>query len=409
MNIVKRITGLTTTRKLKSAVENTITADQLAELFRESYRTNAGPAVNQTTAWRSSAVFACVRIILAGMTTLPVMIYDESNPKDRKPLPNHWAMPLLNLQPNPRQSASTFWSCLIADKLLGGNGMAHIERLGTGRATGFTWIPRIKCQPRLNKQFLRLWYYYTDDADQYRVVDQDDIIHVPNIGWDGEGGMSSIKAGAQGIGLGLAAEEHSARVFTNSARMDYVLKFPNKLSDDQAQLIVDTILKKHQGPEFAHLPGVITEGGEVQQLTMNAKDSQLLEARQFSIEDIARFFGVPPVMIGSMQKSSSWGAGVAQQAAWLVMFNLQAQAESLEQEFNRKLFLRTYERMRFNFTGLLRGDIEARFQAYDIARGGQDKPGLASRNELRAMEGWGPIPGGDEIYDPSKRSEGNEG
>jgi hypothetical protein len=46
------------------------------------------------------------------------------------------------------------------------------------------------------------------------------------------------------------------------------------------------------------LPLVLTEGTEAKEISINAKDAQLLEARKFQVVDIARAFGVPPHMIG---------------------------------------------------------------------------------------------------------------
>ena len=65
---------------------------------------------------------------------------------------------------------------------------------------------------------------------------------------------------------------------------------------------------------------------------MSAEDAQLIESRQFSVIDICRFFGVPPVMIGETEKTSSWGSGVEQMARWFTTFTLNDHLTAIEQE-----------------------------------------------------------------------------
>ena len=71
---------------------------------------------------------------------------------------------------------------------------------------------------------------------------------------------------------------------------------------------------------------------------MSAEDAQLIESRQFSVIDICRFFGVPPVMIGETEKTSSWGSGVEQMARWFTTFTLNDHLTAIEQELEAKLF-----------------------------------------------------------------------
>ena len=115
-----------------------------------------------------------------------------------------------------------------------------------------------------------------------------------------------------------------------------------------------------------------------------AAPAQFLEHRQFSVEDIARFFRVPPYMVGSMTKTTTWGAGIEQQGIGFVTYTLRPWIERLEESFSRwTLMDRPALKLGFNVDGLLRGDIKSRYDAYAVAR----QWGWMSANDVRLTEG----------------------
>jgi HK97 family phage portal protein len=150
----------------------------------------------------------------------------------------------------------------------------------------------------------------------------------------------------------------------------------------------------------AHLPAFIPDGGEFKEITMSAEDSQLIETRKFQVTDIARIFGLPPHMIGAQEASTSWGTGIEQQSIGFVQYTLKPHLTRIEQEVNRKLFRSPEYFAEFNVSGLLRGDIKGRNEAYKIALGGNQQPGYMTVNEVRALENLPPIEGGNELYKP---------
>jgi len=112
-------------------------------------------------------------------------------------------------------------------------------------------------------------------------------------------------------------------------------------------------------------------------------------------------------MVGAVEKTTSWGAGIEQQMIGFVIFALRPLLSMIENELNRKLF-REYKRFaEFNVTGLLRGDNKSRFESYRIALGGNQLPGFMSQNEIRKLENLSPDPDGDTIYTPTEGSAEN--
>ena len=224
---------------------------------------------------------------------------------------------------------------------------------------------------------------------------------------DGKRGLSTISAAGQGIGLGLAAEEYSARFFSNGMLSKIALTYPGKLDPKVADDLREFFDARYTGTANHHRPLLLTEGGEAKTLSMSAEDAQLIESRQFSVIDICRFFGVPPVMIGETEKTSSWGSGVEQMARWFTTFTLNDHLTAIEQELEAKLFRDGFV-AEFAESGLARGDTKTRGEFYRIARGSMQEPGFMTTNEIRAAEGLPPIDGGDELQHPVKKDENGQ-
>ncbi|RYG75568.1 MAG: phage portal protein, partial [Alphaproteobacteria bacterium] len=142
-------------------------------------------------------------------------------------------------------------------------------------------------------------------------------------------------------------------------------------------------------------PMLLDNGMKWDQLTINPEDAQMLETRRFSVEEIARVFGVPPHMIGHTENSTSWGTGLEQQTLGFVKFTLRRRLERIEQSLEKQL-LTAQDRaagvtIEFNLEGLLRGDSANRATFYRE----MTQIGVMTINEVRALENLPPVEGGD--------------
>ncbi len=84
---------------------------------------------------------------------------------------------------------------------------------------------------------------------------------------------------------------------------------------------------------------MVLEGGlTFEALTMNPQDVQLLASRQFAVEDICRWFGVPPVLIGHAAAGvTAWGTGIEQLMLGWVALNPRPYVRRIEQTAQRSL------------------------------------------------------------------------
>jgi HK97 family phage portal protein len=367
--------------------------------------TASGAPVTEFTAMRTSAVFACVRLIAGAMASTPIPVYQRAGDVSTV-VPNHPFTELFNEQPTPRFSASTFWEFVTAQMLLRGDGIAYIVRKNpySPDIVGVVPIARQNVEiQRINDRLLYRISEYSDMGTQkYFVADQDDVLHFPGFGFNGLSSYSVIGwAARQAIGVSLAADQFAAQFFGSGAHMQYAVKSPKTMSPKQQHDFREAWIEHYCGTGYTGKPLILTEGLDVQELSMNAVDSQLLESRKWQVIDIARAFGVPPFMVGETDKQTSWGTGIESMSRGFVQYTLQPHITRFEQELNRKLFpLRNKYFMRFDTDASLRGDTAARTAFYQAALGGTQAPAWMTPNEVRQQENLPPIDGGGTLFVP---------
>lgn len=120
-------------------------------------------------------------------------------------------------------------------------------------------------------------------------------------------------------------------------------------------------------------------------LAWNPKDSQLLEARQFGLHEIALIFGVDPSWLGAAQASRTY-SNVEQEGINLRVYS--ALADHLARlEAARSAQLPIGMVARANLDAVLRADTLGRYRAHEIGI----RNGFLTDDEVRAMEGRRPL------------------
>ncbi len=387
------------------AVQNAVVSSsdpRLLEIF--SVPTAAsGVAVTETSAMRVSAVYACVRLIGGAIASLPLPIYQRTvTGRERVDSPLAW---LLNVEPTAAWAASSMWEWVIKCQTLRGDAFVEIvrDRAGAVRAL----LPLAPAMVRVESVAGRLRYYVQPEGGTAYGRDQDDMLHFAGFGFDGLRSMSVIAHAAhQAVGVALAADEFSARFYSNGGLPGFVFETEGKMDVGQQQLLKESFSQAVAGTRNAFKPFVTTQGVKLREITISPEDSQLLEARKFQVIDIARAFGIPPHMIGETDKTSSWGTGIEQMSLGFVKYTLQPYLTRIEQEINRKIFRGPQTFCEFNLDGLLRGDSKAEADYLRQAVGGSQGIGWMTVNEARRIKNLPPIPGGDELYDPARQAAG---
>jgi HK97 family phage portal protein len=358
---------------------------------RESY---SGESVSASSVLGLSAAWACINLLAGTIASLPLMVY-RTKGDVRTVAADHPLYRILHDSPNADQTALEFWEFICACLELQGNGFSEIERGGDGRIISLAppIAPDLMTVERLSSGALE--YRWSDNGKTYRLP-EDRVLHFRGFGGSPLGGLSTLAFGRQAFGLAQAVERSAAQTFANGIRTTGVLKLKETLRPEQRLEVEENLHKKHAGAINAGVPMVLDRAMEWQQLSINPNDAQMLESRSFSVEEVCRFFGVPPFMVGHTEKTTSWGTGLSEQVMGFQKFTLRKRLKRLEQAMEKKL-LTVKDRLEgisieFNLEGLLRGDSTARSAFYQSALSN----GWMTINEVRRLENLPPVPGGDE-------------
>lgn len=317
----------------------------------------SGKLVSAETAMTLGAVFACVRLTAEAVASLPLHQYDKQADGSRQQREDDLS-DILKYRPNPRQTSVEFWESMVAHMVLRGNGCA--ERLTIGnRLVGLDPLPN--ATPCLRPDRTLEYVFY--DRGRREVMPADKVFHLRGFGAGDGIGLSAVRYGANSLGAALAADEAAGTVFANGAMPAGVLEADQFLNNEQrAQL--QTILSDYVGSDKAGKILVTEKGLKWKQVQMNPEDSQLLDTRRFSVEDVCRWFGVPPVVIGhAADGQTMWGSGIEQiLISWLTL-GLNPLLTRIEKRVDRDLLAPGDQRRRyFEFTreAMLQMDSQAK-------------------------------------------------
>ena len=366
--------------------------------------TASGFPVTDQTAMQVSTVYRCLAVIGGSVLQLPLHMYrvamDGTRERIQPYTPLWW---MLNESPQPRWTAASWKEWVVRCVHLRGDQHTEILRYSApGRANEVAGLlPHHPDHVQVRVVDGRLRYDIFDPATNRRYGrDQDDMLHFSGFGFDGVRSLSAIQYAARGaIANSLAASDYMGRNVGEGAMPKIALQYPNKLSTDQARLLRESFVAAYTGPGAQKLPLIMTEGGTATPLHISPIDMQLLGSRQFEKEDICEALGVPPIMIGNSEKTTSWGTGVEQVTLGFVKYTLQPHLCRWEEELNRKLFRQAGRFVEFSLDALLRGDSKAQAEVFRFALGGPGSgDGYMSVNEVRSLKNLPPVDGGDEPF-----------
>jgi len=364
------------------------TGDNWRSVTGGSSRTSAGQLINNKNALSISTVYDCVRIISEDLAKLPLPVFQQVGELKEK-RSDHPLYSVLNFQPNPEMSAMSFRNTIIGHAVGWGNGYAEKVRDRNGNIKELWIIPPDRIRPK-RRENGSLYYEFTEDNGNLTKVNPDKIFHVPGFGYDGVQGYNVVQIARESLGLAKAAEMFGAKFFGNGAKASLALTFPHSLTE-KAYKNLKKSTEKQIGGESQHRILLVEEGGKVETMSLSQKDSQYLETREFSIEEICRWFRVPPHKVADLRRATF--SNIEEQNIDFVADTLMPWFIRVEQAIHNQLLSDSDQQggyyVKHNANALLRGDSKSRAEFY--ASGIQW--GWMVRNEAREFEELNPIEG----------------
>lgn len=374
----------------------TLQSPELARLW-SGPSVSTGMSVNEAVAFTYSVFWACVNNISTDIAAFPLRLYKRLPNGGKEPLLDHKLYRVLHDVPNPEMTAFTFRGLLTTHALTCGMGYAEIVRNGAGQVVELWPITPDRVQPKRSaSRPYSIYYEVTREDGGFDQVPRDRMFVLPGSTHDGVYGRNIVNMARESIGLGLAAERFGGTFFGNGATFGGVFEHPGRMSEQAVKNFRASVNTQHQGVERAHRFIVTEEGMKYQKLGVDPNAAQFLETRMHQVEEMCRWFRMPPHKVQHLIKTSYNS---------VEQLNIEYSTDTLtpwcvrwEQEILRQLIAPSEQRIQFvkhTMDSKLRGDTASRYEAY--SKGIQF--GFLSADDVREKEDLNPLPDGQgQIY-----------
>jgi HK97 family phage portal protein len=341
----------------------------------------AGMPVNSTSIMGLSAAWNAVSLLSDSIATLPADVVLDLG--DRREPVSDVNRPLWLDNPGNGLSRIDFLNQAMVSLLIKGEAIFLTPRIGP-QVVGLKLLDPSAVQINDGR--------YTAGGQE---LGPDEILHVRGLMMPGDTrGMGVVTYAREAMSGAMAAQRFGEAFFGNGAWMGTAVEVPGVLSEDGQKALIAYINERHRGPSRAHKIGVLTEGAKLSRpLTFSAEDSQFLETREFQVADIARWFRVPPEMIGGNSTDALTYSTLEGRGTHFVRYSCLPWIVRLEQGLTslwRSEGGPTNGQIKLNVNGLLRGSTKERYDAYKVGLDG----GWLTKNEIRALEDLPPMPEG---------------
>lgn len=354
-----------------------------AGLDVSTLQTWAGTSVSINNATQIGAVYACTRLLADTISSLPIdtFIRRDGNRLPFRPRPAWVYEP-----EGPGSSRVEYYKQVVVSMLLSHGAVIQIIRGGNGDVIALQPLDPTRVTVRRNASTRGREFV----IDGKTVLPGDQVLYISEMRKPGSVmGTSRIEEVKNTLGLAKALDEFASRYFSNGANAGGIIEFPGNLTQEQAKDVVEAFEAGHKGLRKSHKPGVLSGGAKFQKIGSDAEQAQMLQSRQFAVEEIARVFRVPPSMIGLNTPGAMSYASVEHNAIQFVRYSLTPLITAIEEAHNRLLPGDAF--IRVNMDGLLRGDSATQAQVFSTAL----QAGYMSVNDVRGLMDMRPVEGGD--------------
>lgn len=267
----------------------------------------SGENVTPQRAMQLSAVNRAVRLTAETIATLPLNMYEDTDAGPRLARGGEADL-LIRESPNDEQTPVEFWEQMVGCMELVGDGIAEKVKIGR-RTVSLLPIDPTSCEVK-RRVSGGLYYRWVDVKGRQRELDAPDVFHLKGFTLGGDRGMSTVRFGAAGMGLAIAAERTAGKLFKGGLRGSGFIEAGQILEEPDRERF-RKILDQYVGSENADQIMILEAGMTYKQVNMSAQDAELLLTRKFQIEEIGRWFGMPPILLGhAVEGQTMWGSGV---------------------------------------------------------------------------------------------------
>lgn len=355
---------------------------------------SSGQRVTIERSMQLSAVWACVRLLSETISTLPLKVYEKKEDGSRIEASRSPIYNVLCVEPNRVQTPAKLIEFLVASIALTGNAYFEKKMIADRLISLIPILPQNVSD--INQLDNGKYQYTINKNSKQLILDEDKVWHIRGFGLDGFLGLSTIEKGKNVIGAAIASSETSANFFKNGMNASGFIKYERVLKEEQRKLIRESV-QTFTSSQNAGKVMVLEDGMEYQGISIDPASAKLLETRGYDVEEICRLFNIPPVLIGYLNKQSSWASSLETLNQQFLTYTILPYLRNIEQSITKSLINpldKQHVYAEFSYEGFLRADSNAR--ANYIAT--MLNNGVMSRNEVRKKENLPPMAEGGDIY-----------
>jgi len=363
----------------------TLKSPSAANVFMLQEPASSGERVTEETALFLVPVYRAVWMISHDMARMPVMVQSRVD-YGMEPVESS-AADLFNIDANRYMGGLEFRRTLTSQAIRYGNAFAQIVRSGRGEVLELVPLLPGDVTMRLNGGIVS--YRHAEIGD----LAYEDVLHLRAPGRDGLWGESPIRQAREALGLMRAMEKAGGTLYKNAGVPKLAFVHPGSLSGAAMQSISDSYMKGHGGSENAGKPLVLGEGMRVEKVNMSLEDQMWQQAREFSIQEVSRLFGVPVVYLSDHSRATFASIVELTRTYW---DGCLAHWSSIWGEEIRRKLLAPGQKVVWDTRDLLKGSFSDQVSSLRSAI----EVGLMTANEGRERLGLNPLEGLDEPLRP---------
>lgn len=366
------------------------------ELMNVGSQSKAGPAVNRNTVWKVSAAMACMREISQGLAQVPFKLlqdYEDGGLSRKRVARDHHLYDVLTAKPNSWQTSFEFMETLGLHASLGN---AYVfKNFYRGKVAELILLNPAQVRAE-QKEDWSITYKVRGKSGAEVDVDAGQIWHVRGPSWDGFLGLDTLEIAKEALGLSIVLEESHASLHANGIRPSGVYSVEGTLNKEQHKDLSGWL--KNQAAAGAGAPLILDRNAKWLSQAMTGVDAQHIETRHLQVEEVCRFFGVLPSIIGyTGDKANTYASAevmenahkVRSQGRWYKRIQDSANVNLLSDAERAKGFY-----WKFITNGLMAASAKDRGEFYGKALGSGGSPAFMTQDEIRALEDLDPM-GGD--------------
>jgi len=281
-----------------------------------------------------STVWACIRLISTVTASLPLDVFETVDDQRKKVGNQNPLAKLLRFRPNNFMTALEFREAMTMQLCAYGNAYAHVERNSVGDVISLLPLMSANMDVRLDGK--NVIYRYRRDSE-YVDFKPKEIFHLKGFGFNGLVGLSPLAFSAKSAGVAIAMEDNQREFFANGAKSPQILMTDGKVLTKEQRGQLEENFKEIAGGPVRKRLWILESGFTTQPIGISPQDAQMLEARKFQVAELARFYGVPPHLVGDVEKTTSWGSGIEQQNLGFLQYTLKPYLDRWEYSIERWL------------------------------------------------------------------------